>query len=76
MAASHKITLLGAGLIGTFYTMTIHGRGGRDRIHTVCAQTEEEAEAFARKWGIPRWTGDIESGRRPGDRPRHRRPAQ
>jgi len=59
MPVSHKITLLGAGLIGTFYTMTIHGRRGRDRIHTVCAQTEAEAEAFARKWDIPRWTSSI-----------------
>ena len=59
MAASHKITLLGAGLIGTFYTMAIHGQRSRDRIHTVCAATEEEAKAFAGKWGISRSTGDL-----------------
>jgi len=56
---SHKITLLGAGLIGSFYTMTIHGQRGRDRVHTVCALTDEEAEAFARKWGIPKSTSDM-----------------
>jgi len=61
MTKSHRITLLGAGLIGTFYTMTIHGRRGRDRIHTICAQTLEEAEAFARKWGIPKWTADLKT---------------
>ena len=61
MTQSHRITLLGAGLIGTFYTMTIHGRRGRDRIHTICAQTTEEAEAFAKKWGIPKWTSDIKA---------------
>jgi len=59
MKTSHNITLLGAGLIGTFYAMTIHGLRGRDRIHTVCALTDEEAETFARKWGIPAWTSDM-----------------
>ena len=59
MTTSHRISLLGAGLIGTFYTMTIHGLRGRDRIQRVCALTDEEAEAFARKWEIPAWTSDI-----------------
>jgi predicted dehydrogenase len=59
MPSAHNITLLGAGLIGTFYTMTIQGQRSRDRVHTVCAATEDEAKAFAEKWGIPRSTGDI-----------------
>ncbi|MEW5900524.1 MAG: Gfo/Idh/MocA family oxidoreductase [Acidobacteriota bacterium] len=59
MTKGHHITLLGTGLIGTFYTMTIHGQRSRDRIDTVCALTKEEAEAFARKWGIPRATASL-----------------
>jgi len=59
VASARKITLLGAGLIGTFYTMTLHGARSRDRVHTVCAATDEEARAFASKWGIPRTTSDI-----------------
>jgi len=59
MAPARNITLLGAGLIGTFYTMTLQGGRSRDRVHTVCAATEEEARAFAAKWGIPRATADI-----------------
>jgi predicted dehydrogenase len=59
MNTAHNITLLGTGLIGMFYTMTVHGQRGRDRIRTVCAHSDEEAEAFARKWGIPRWTSDM-----------------
>jgi predicted dehydrogenase len=59
MKKSQRITLLGAGLIGTFYTMTIHGQRSRDRIHTICALTEEEARAFAQKWGIPKWTSNL-----------------
>jgi len=59
MKKSHNITLLGAGLIGTFYTMTIHGQRSRDRVHTVCALADDEAKAFALKWEIPRWTSDL-----------------
>jgi len=59
MKKSHNITLLGAGLIGTFYTMTIHGQRSRDRVQTVCALTDDEAKAFAEKWGIPHWTRDM-----------------
>lgn len=59
MRKGHNITLLGAGLIGTFYTMTIQGQRSRDRIGTICALTVEEAKAFARKWGIPKWTASM-----------------
>jgi len=59
MSRSHSVTLLGAGLIGTFYTMTIQGRRRRDRVGVVCAKTEEEAAAFAAKWGILRATSDM-----------------
>ncbi|OGD19454.1 MAG: oxidoreductase [Candidatus Aminicenantes bacterium RBG_16_63_16] len=59
MKKAHNIALLGAGLIGTFYTMTVHGRRSRDRIKTICAVTEAEAEAFAKKYGIPNWTADM-----------------
>ena len=59
MKKYHNVTMLGAGLIGTFYTMTIQGQRGRDRIRTICALTDEEAKAFAHKWDIPRWTSSL-----------------
>ena len=59
MKKSHNITMLGAGLIGTFYTMTIQGQRSRDRVQTICALTDEEAKEFAQKWGIPKWTSDL-----------------
>jgi predicted dehydrogenase len=59
MKKNHSIALLGSGLIGMFYTMAIQAQRGRDRIQTVCAQTDDEARSFARKWGIPRWTTDM-----------------
>lgn len=57
----HKITMLGTGLIGMFYTMTLHGRRGRDRVHIVCSKTENEAQKFAQAWNVPEWTTDIET---------------
>jgi predicted dehydrogenase len=55
-----KITMLGTGLIGNFYTSTLLGQRSRDRVEMVCAATDEEARSFAEKYGIPRWTTSIE----------------
>src|SRR5512142_3157234 len=54
-----KITMLGTGLIGTFYTQTLHGQRSRDQVRMVYSRTEEHARAFAEKWGIPRWSTNI-----------------
>ncbi len=54
-----NIAMLGAGLIGNFYTMTLLGQRSRDKIQVVCAAHEDEAHAFAEKYGIPHWTDDI-----------------
>jgi predicted dehydrogenase len=51
--------MLGTGLIGMFYTKTLHGQRGRDRVHTVYSRAGERAQAFAEEWGIPKWTSDI-----------------
>jgi predicted dehydrogenase len=56
----HKITMLGAGLIGSFYTMTLHGHRGIDRVHVVCAKEIEDARQFAEKWGIPKYTTSLD----------------
>jgi len=56
----HKITMLGTGLIGTFYTMVLHGQRGRDRVEMIYSRTRDRAEAFAKEWGIPRWTTSME----------------
>ena len=59
MKNGHRITMLGTGFIGGFYTETIHGIRGRDRIMTVCGLPLASAEEFARKWDIPRATGNM-----------------
>lgn len=56
----HKITMLGTGLIGMFYTMTLHGNRSRDQVYVVYSRTAERAKQFAKDWGIPRWTTDME----------------
>ncbi|MCY3711521.1 MAG: Gfo/Idh/MocA family oxidoreductase [Caldilineaceae bacterium] len=55
----HKISMLGTGLIGMFYTMSLNGGRGRDRVQLVYSRTEERAKAFAEEWGIPAWTTDL-----------------
>src|SRR5579884_1841934 len=57
----HAITMLGTGLIGEFYTATLHGRRGRDRVRVVYSRTDERGRAFAARWGIPEHTTDLEA---------------
>jgi predicted dehydrogenase len=58
--SGHSVTMLGTGLIGLFYTMTLHGQRNRDRVGVVYSRTRERAQAFASEWGIPVSTDDLE----------------
>ena len=55
----HKIAMLGTGLIGRFYTMSLQNFRGKDEIKVVCSNKLENAKKFAGEFGIPRWTEDI-----------------
>jgi predicted dehydrogenase len=57
---SHKIAMLGTGLIGDFYTMTLHSQRGRDRVVVAYSRSPERGEAFAKRWDIPRYTTSID----------------
>ena len=46
------ITMLGTGLIGDFYTMTLHGQRNRDRVGAVYSRSAERGQAFSDRWGI------------------------
>ncbi|MCK4699365.1 MAG: Gfo/Idh/MocA family oxidoreductase, partial [Bacteroidales bacterium] len=59
MSKEHKITMLGTGLIGMFYTMTLHNQRGMDRVHMVYSRNGEKAKQFAKDWNIPKWTDNI-----------------
>jgi predicted dehydrogenase len=54
-----EITLLGTGLIGMFYTQTLHSLRSRDRVHMVFSRSGDRAEEFAAQWGIPCWTDNL-----------------
>ena len=55
----HRITLLGAGLIGDFYTSTLHGQRGRDRVRIAYSRSAERGAALSARWGVPEHTTDL-----------------
>jgi predicted dehydrogenase len=61
MAQQHRLTMLGTGLIGMFYTMTLHKQRGIDRVHGVYSRREDRAKTFAAQWGIPKWTTNLKA---------------
>jgi len=54
-----NIAMLGTGLIGMFYTMSLQAKRGRDTVQVVCGKDADKTKAFAEKWGIPKWTTDM-----------------
>ena len=56
-----RIAMLGTGLIGRFYTESLHGKRSRDRVQLVYSRSEERASAFAEQYGIARHTTDLEA---------------
>ncbi|RPH97690.1 MAG: gfo/Idh/MocA family oxidoreductase, partial [Zetaproteobacteria bacterium] len=56
---AHSITMLGTGLIGDFYTMTLHGQRSRDRVRVAYSRSEERGMAFRGRWGITESTTDM-----------------
>src|SRR6266516_2466051 len=55
----HKIAILGTGLIGRFYTMSLQNFRGKDEIKVICSSKLENAKKFAEEFGIPRSTDDL-----------------
>ncbi|MDZ7720566.1 MAG: Gfo/Idh/MocA family oxidoreductase [Balneolaceae bacterium] len=54
-----KISLLGTGLIGTFYAQSILGHRSKDKIVNVYSRTEERAKEFGDEWNISKWTTEL-----------------
>jgi predicted dehydrogenase len=52
--------MLGTGLIGDFYTMTLHGQRGRDRVEVVYSRSADRGAAFSDRWGIAHHTTSME----------------
>jgi predicted dehydrogenase len=56
---AHQITMLGTGLIGEFYTNTLHGQRGQDRVRVVYSRSAERGEAFRERWSVQESTTDL-----------------
>jgi predicted dehydrogenase len=54
-----RVCMLGSGLIGMFYTMSLQGKRSRDRVTVVYSRTQESADKFASQWNIPNSTTDM-----------------
>jgi predicted dehydrogenase len=54
-----NITMLGSGLIGMFYTMSLQGNRSRDKVTMVYSRTEERARQFSNDWGVAKYTTDM-----------------
>jgi predicted dehydrogenase len=59
MPTSHKVAMLGTGLIGMFYTMALHGQRSRDEVAVVYSRQQSRADEFARQWGIAKSATDL-----------------
>jgi predicted dehydrogenase len=53
--------MLGTGLIGMFYTMSLHGQRGRDEVAVVYSRRQSRAEAFAKEWNIAHATSNLKA---------------
>jgi hypothetical protein len=80
-----NLAMLGTGLIGLFYTMSLTGKRSRDKVVVVQGRDPEKTKAFAEKHGIPRSTTSrgrprlpqvprADEAARHGGRPGQRRP--
>ncbi len=56
----HKITMLGTGLIGMFYTQTLHANRSRDKVHVLYSRSKQKAKDSAATWGVEKWTVDMD----------------
>jgi predicted dehydrogenase len=63
----HRISMLGTGLIGDFYTNTLHGQRGRDEVSVVYSRSEGRGLAFKERWGIAEATTDLDAAIRHPD---------
>ena len=55
-----KISMLGSGFIGRFYTDSLHGYRNKDRVVSIYSRREESAKKFAEDYDVPHWTTDME----------------
>jgi predicted dehydrogenase len=55
-----NVALLGTGLIGTFYCMSLHGLRSRDKVTVVFSRSAERGAKFASDNKISKWTTNLQ----------------
>ena len=55
-----RISMLGSGFIGRFYTDSLHGYRSKDKVISVYSRREESAKKFAKDYSVNHWTTSIE----------------
>jgi predicted dehydrogenase len=60
MTRPRKIAMLGTGLIGWFYTKSLHEHRRPDRVQVVYSRSEERGKAFSDEWDIPKYVTSME----------------
>jgi predicted dehydrogenase len=60
MTQTHRVAMLGTGLIGDFYTMTLHGQRSRDQVSVVYSRSVERGHAFQQRWDVAHSTTSID----------------
>ena len=56
----HKISMLGAGFIGMFYTKAIQRSRANDSVEIIYNRTPETAKEFSEAYDVSRWTGNMD----------------
>ena len=55
-----KISMLGSGFIGRFYTDSLHGYRSKDKVTSVYSRREKSAKKFAEDYSVDHWTTSME----------------
>jgi predicted dehydrogenase len=56
-----KIAMLGAGFIGAFYVMSLHGQRRRDKVVSVYSRSAQRGQEFAQRWGVAKAHTDMKA---------------
>ncbi|MCU0450356.1 MAG: Gfo/Idh/MocA family oxidoreductase [Bernardetiaceae bacterium] len=56
-----KIAMLGAGFIGAFYVMSLHGQRRRDKVVSVYSRSAQRGQDFAQRWGVAKVHTDMKA---------------
>lgn len=60
MRQPHRVSMLGTGLIGQFYTRALQNHRSKDDVEVIYSRTEDHASEFADEFNVSSWTTDMD----------------